>query len=130
MFAINLKAGNATFRFFMIKKITAGLALGLLMFGQGFAQSSQICAEGRLKNAQRTALASASQERLMQKYDVNFYKLDISLERTSTFVQGMGLIQARVRTQPLDTFAFELHPNLQIDSIRINNVLRAVIRQS
>lgn len=114
----------------MIKKIAAGLLLGLFTVGNGFSQGSKICADGRIKSSQRTALATASQERLMQKYDVNFYKLDISLERTSTFVKGMGLIQAKVRTQPLDTFAFELHQNLQIDSIRINNVLRTVIRQN
>ena len=57
----------------------------------------------------RTALASANQQKLMNKYDINFYKLDIALEKTSTYIQGNVLIQAHTKAVPLDTFAFELH---------------------
>lgn len=115
----------------MLRKITPFLCAALLFQTEkGLAQSTKICADGRLQSSQRMALATASQQKLMQRYDVNFYKLDIALERTSTYVEGNTLIQARNRTAPLDTFAFELYQSLQIDSVVVNNVKRNFTRQT
>src|SRR5678815_4896153 len=108
----------------MLKRFTAGLFfLAFLCTEQVSAQGSLgslACANGRLKSTLRTALATTNQQKLMNKYDINFYKLDVALEKTSTYIQGNTLIKARVKMAPLDTFAFELHQDLAIDSIVVN----------
>ncbi|MBK0402665.1 T9SS type A sorting domain-containing protein [Adhaeribacter sp. BT258] len=128
----DVRSGNTTQQpFYMLKKITTGLfLLAVLWANQAFAQGSQACANARTNSNMRTALANANQQRLMNKYDINFYKLDVALERTSTYIAGNALIQARTKTIPLDTFAFELHQNLAIDSIIINGTKRTFTRQT
>ena len=71
------------------------------------------------KNSQLN-IANKNQQNLMDKYDVNFYKIDIGVERTSVFVTGNVLINAKVLTVPLDTFVFELKDYFVIDSIKVN----------
>ncbi|MFC5270011.1 M1 family aminopeptidase [Adhaeribacter terreus] len=115
----------------MLKKFTTGLFLLAVVWAeQAVAQGSQACAHVRTKPNLRTALATANQQKLMNKYDINFYKLDVALERTSTYIAGNAIIQARTKTAPLDTFAFELHQNLTIDSIIINGAKRTFTRQA
>ncbi|MHC2992623.1 hypothetical protein OB13_13895, partial [Pontibacter sp. HJ8] len=63
-------------------------------------------------------------------YDVTFYKLDLQLERTSTFISGNVTTQASLRVARLDTFAFELHPNFQIDSVLVNGRRQVAISRS
>ncbi len=115
-----------------MRKFLSIVLLLLIILGvqQANGQAARLCADSHLRSAARVAFTTANQQKLMQKYDVNFYKLDIALERTSTYVQGNTLIQARTKAAPLDTFAFELHQNLTIDSVVINNVPRAISRQT
>src|SRR5687767_3598728 len=52
-------------------------------------------------------------------YDVKYYWLDLNLDNTSANITGRGTIGAVV-TASTDTFAFQLHNNYTIDSIRVN----------
>ncbi|GHA69302.1 peptidase M1 [Pontibacter akesuensis] len=65
----------------------------------------------------------------MNQYDMTFYKLDLQLERDSRYVAGNVTLQARAR-QPLNVFAFELHPNFQIDSVVVNGQRQASINRA
>ncbi len=58
----------------------------------------------------------------MDNYDVKFVHLDIDVERTSTYIFGSVRTVASVKSITLDTFGFELHPNLIIDSIILNGI--------
>ena len=79
------------------------------------------CAKGHVATSMRKAAASVSHNQLMNRYDVTYYKLDVALERTTTYISGNAQIMAKSKVAALDTFAFELHQNLQIDSVIINN---------
>lgn len=57
---------------------------------------------------------------LTEEYDVHFYKLDIALERTSTYISGVVDIHATSKVAVLDTVLFELHGDLTINSILVN----------
>ncbi len=109
------------------------LITGLLLYFwsfQALGQAAHRCAEGHKQQVARLAVTTASQQRLMNKYDVNFYKLDVELERTSNYIQGSGLIQAKSKVTALDTFAFELHQNLTIDSLVLNGQNHTFTRQA
>lgn len=79
------------------------------------------CALSRLRRfGRRVAVVSPEHQRLMNQYDVTFYKLDLQLERTSTDIAGTVTINARAKAGGLSTFAFELHPSFIIENISIN----------
>ncbi|MCJ8166973.1 T9SS type A sorting domain-containing protein [Pontibacter sp. E15-1] len=85
-----------------------------------WGQQLRGCAASRLHTAQRQAVASPEHQRLMDRYDITFYKLDLQLERTSTYIAGNVTLEANVKASPLAAFAFELHPAFAIDSVLIN----------
>ncbi len=58
----------------------------------------------------------------LNDYDVTFYWLDIEVTSSSIFVKGNSSITATVTAPVLDTFAFELIPEMTIDSFFFNNV--------
>ena len=58
----------------------------------------------------------------LNDYDVKFYWLDIEVTSASTYVSGNGSITAEVTASVLDTFAFELIPEMTIDSFFFNDV--------
>ena len=99
------------------------LLLGWLLLAalNSKAQSISLCAESRLQTTQRKAVSTPAHQQLMNRYDVTFYKLDLHLERNSTYIAGNVTIEAKVKSSPLNTFAFELHQNFLIDSILVNN---------
>jgi aminopeptidase N len=104
-------------------------SLGLVTF-YAQAQGKAYCSESRRNSHTRQALTTTKEQRLMARYDVRFYKLDFTLERTSTFISGSTLIQAQSKVTALDTFAFELHPALHIDSVVINGQKKIFARQA
>lgn len=85
------------------------------------AQAQQhFCATGKQQSARAAALrktANTDQLRLMDKYDVKFHHLDLNIERNSTLISGSVRTLASVTAPQLDTFGFELHNQLTIDSI-------------
>ncbi|WP_460925713.1 M1 family aminopeptidase [Pontibacter brevis] len=83
-----------------------------------------------MRTIQRQAAATPEHQRLMNQYDMTFYKLDLQLERNSTYIAGNVTLVARVRSSSLAIFAFELHPNFQIDSVLLNGKRAAAITRN
>ncbi|RYD80089.1 MAG: T9SS type A sorting domain-containing protein [Sphingobacteriales bacterium] len=79
-----------------------------------------ICFAGKMLQAQNTYKRSDVLSRQLLQYDVNLYGLDLNLTNQSNYISGSGTIKATVTASKMDTFAFELHQNLIIDSIYIN----------
>lgn len=114
----------------MLKKFFltgAFLAAGLF---NSFSQVQHYCSAAKSKSlaAAKRSAVSAQHTQLMNQYDVHYYKLDVALERTSTFIRGNVTIKAISQVQFLDTFGLELHPNLTIDSVKANGVTQTVLR--
>jgi len=86
-----------------------------------YAQFKQNFVSGKSYNSVSVNRKASVQSVLMNKYDVKFYKLDINVERTSVYVAGNVTINAKVISNQLDTFAFELKDYFTIDSVLINN---------
>lgn len=90
-----------------------------------FAQDGHSCSRMKSDNHsyQRSARLSDHDILLTQNYDVHFYKLDIDLERTSTYVAGTVQIHVKTVAAVLDTFVFELWDDFTIDEIRLNGLV-------
>ncbi|OON70037.1 hypothetical protein B0919_04635 [Hymenobacter sp. CRA2] len=97
------------------------MTAGLLLSGAAMAQQpvrlsvddleagAQRCARAHTSAALRQPATTVWHRQKMDRYDVQYYKLDIALENNSRDVSGSGLIRARnVSGQPLDSMAFEL----------------------
>jgi aminopeptidase N len=56
----------------------------------------------------------------MNAYDIKYHKLDLSVSNTSTYIEGSVITKAQVVVPNFDTYIFELHPSLTIDSILFN----------
>lgn len=78
------------------------------------------CARQKQYSATLTPVANRHQIASMQDYDVHYYKLDLAIERNSIYLSGNTTIAATVLNGPLTAFAFELHPNFTIDSLKVN----------
>lgn len=65
----------------------------------------------------------------MNKYDIRYLKLDLSMEANSRAISGTALTRARA-VQPLDSFVIELRNNMIVDSVFINGVRTAFQRGS
>lgn len=83
------------------------------------AQSINACAESRMQVSTRKAVATPAHQQLMNQYDMTFYKLELEIERNSTFIRGKVTLQSKA-VQAMEAFAFELHPNMRIDSLIVN----------
>ena len=72
----------------------------------------------------------------LDRYDVKFYKLDISVSSTNTLIQGKGLIYAEVQNSTLDTFVVELIDSLSpitymiVDSLFLNGVQSSFVHSN
>ncbi len=76
------------------------------------------------------ANATNTQMEFMEKYDVVFHELDLKVERTSTYIAGNVKTIAKSKISALDTFMFQLHANLIVDSVLGNKNQRlTIIRQ-
>jgi aminopeptidase N len=102
--------------------------LSLCIPFSGFAQSSHSCSNAKMNHRQRQPVISLVQQVSENKYDVKFEHLSLDVERDSPFIKGNVHTRATVTASVLDSFAFELHPDLTIDSIRINGSLAAPVR--
>ncbi len=58
---------------------------------------------------------------LKNKYDINFYWIDLSVSSATTFIKGSATIRAKVIINHLDTIALELIRQMKIDSSFLNN---------
>jgi aminopeptidase N len=73
-------------------------------------------------NQVRSNTLSLSHIALTEEYDVHFYFLDVNLERTSTYINGVVEIHATSKVAVLDTVLFELHEDLAINSVLVDGV--------
>lgn len=124
--------------FCMFQKVVFSLSLLWFSFGV-YGQHSHQCSTGtanhcgrsqfqRLQKMQANQLASSAHIVRMNQYDVKFYFLDVNLERTSTYISGKVTIKSQVKVSQLDTFSFQLHQNLTIDSVKVNGQICTVGR--
>lgn len=88
------------------------------------------CAAAKVRHAMsaKRSVVSANHTQLMNQYDVHYYKLNVALERTSTFIRGSVIVKAISQNAALDTFGLELHPNLTIDSVKVNGTAQSFFR--
>lgn len=102
-----------------------------LTVSQLYAQD-HFCATGKQKAAlaQRNKTANANQLQLMDEYDVVFHNLNLNVERDTTFIRGNVRTLARVVAVQLDSFGFELHRNLTVDSVVYAGTRLAVNRSN
>lgn len=110
------------------------LALSIISFGLS-AQRTNYCAsakqasQARNQTMARAMAAAANGISHEMKYDVKFVHLNLNLERNTKYISGNVRSIATVTSAVLDTFMCVLHQNFTIDSILINNVNTAFIRQ-
>jgi len=64
----------------------------------------------------------SSLDGLYAAYDVKYYKLDLQLGNDTSYIAGTVYISALVTGASLDTFALELVPQMQIDTLKINGI--------
>ena len=96
--------------------LLSSIALG------AFAQD-HICATSKIKSysLKKKAVASYQTVRLMEFYDVHYHKFKLNIEKDTTYIQGSVITGVSSLKNGLDTFAFELHSNLIIDSVVLTN---------
>ncbi|WP_133273024.1 M1 family metallopeptidase [Hymenobacter radiodurans] len=82
--------------------------------------AARSCAETHVRTSTRQELTTPAHRRLMDRYDVKYYKLDLALENNARTVGGSVRLRARTGGQNLDVLAFELHPALLLDSVLVN----------
>jgi aminopeptidase N len=86
----------------------------------------------RSKNAKEALLFHKNivQTPLLNNYDVKFYFLDLNAENNSIYISGNVTIQASVVNNQLDTFAFELLDELDIDSVFVMGLTQTFHRSN
>ncbi|WP_044001988.1 M1 family aminopeptidase [Hymenobacter swuensis] len=91
--------------------------------------AAEACARTHAGTAARPAYASLSHRQKMARYDVKYYKLDLSLTNTTRDVSGVVTIKALAGVQGLDSLAFELYSTFIIDSVVVNGRRSAGLRR-
>ena len=100
--------------------IVSMFLIGAFVHAQGGAHNCSRLKSQSTVNESRSNTLSLDYIGLTEGYDVNFYFLDVNLERTSTYISGVVEIHASSIVDLLDTILFELHENLTINSISVN----------
>jgi len=98
------------------------LLIGALVSAQEGAHHCSRLKSHSILNQSRSNTLSLDYIALTEEYDVNFYFLDVNLERTSTDISGVVEIHASSKADVLYTVIFELHDNLTINSILVDGV--------
>ncbi len=98
---------------------------GVTIATHGQLESGQACRTHRVNQWQRHFEAryqtgTPEHRNRMARYDIHCYHIRITLDTLSTNITGHTTIYAHL-VDTLDTFSFELHPALTIDSIVLND---------
>ncbi|GAA3947805.1 M1 family aminopeptidase [Hymenobacter algoricola] len=88
------------------------------------------CALMHETTAQRQPATTVRHAQKMERYDVKYYKLNITLENNSRAVGGSVRMQAQAQGQALDSLAFELYSTFIIDSVVVNGQKSPGLRRS
>lgn len=104
----------------------------LLCFLGSFSVNAQHeCAIGKTAHTTTTlqkANATSAQMAIMEKYDVRFHHLKLSVERQNKTIAGSVRTIAVTRVAGVDSFMFQLHADLVLDSVTIGGVRRNTTR--
>ena len=76
------------------------------------ADAALACRQAHVRQATGTAAVagvSVRHRQKMDRYDVKFYQLDLTLDNTSRRIAGSALMRVQVGAQALDSLAFELY---------------------
>ncbi len=106
-----------------------------LFFGRGIAQNhthngEMTCSHAKFFTEYMKESKDIVQSPYLFDYDVKFYFLDITVDNSSTYVEGTVTYNAEVVATQLDTFAFELISNMTVDEVLINGVSKSVIHNT
>lgn len=84
---------------------------------------SHDCAETKIKayEALQDRATSEDYNPEMDKYDVNFYHLDVELNENSVFIEGNVRVKATVTEESMNSFVIQLVNELSVDSVIVNN---------
>lgn len=99
--------------------------LALLLAAAAFPVNAQHPCSLARQHAMNALGKKAADERntaLMNRYDVTFHHLDLHVERDHTHISGSARTIAKVVAEQLDTFGFELHDQLTIDSVMLQDM--------
>ena len=86
-----------------------------------FVRAQQGCKYSHSGVSTLALSASSADIAKMNKYDVHYYKLDIEVQNNSVYLSGNATIQAKV-IQSISEITLQLHEDLSIDSIKLNDV--------
>lgn len=86
-----------------------------------FVRAQQGCTYSHSGASTLALSASAADIAKMNKYDVHYYKLDIEVQNNSVYLSGNATMQAKV-IQSISEITLQLHEDLNIDSIKLNDV--------
>ena len=97
----------------------------LILISYSIAGYSQehICASSKIKaySLQKKAVATRETVRLMEFYDVHYHQFKLQLEKDTTYIHGSVVTGISTLKNNFDTFAFELHSYLVLDSVVLFN---------
>ncbi|MBI3520678.1 MAG: T9SS type A sorting domain-containing protein [Bacteroidetes bacterium] len=96
------------------------------------AQTAHYCADLKKKQFSNRSVSVSLPPGYVppeNKYDLKFYHLNLNVERTTLFISGNVKSLAKVVVPSLDTFAFVLHENHNVDSVYIDGVKCNYVRQ-
>ncbi len=90
----------------------------ILFWAVDVSAQENLCSKQKamFKSEFKKATNSESFLHIINAYDVHYHALDLAIETESTYLSG-NVITAFSTNQQLDTFAFELHADLTIDSV-------------
>ena len=115
------------------KQIILFVIILLFSLNNNKIMAQHLCANSKIKSSiisLNKANATNAQMDFMEKYDVVFHDLNLNVERTSTYIAGSVKTIAKSKVLMLDTFMFQLHANLIVDSVfGYKNQKLSVIRQ-
>src|SRR5687768_9455496 len=106
--------------FFFLSLITSLSAIGQ-------ARKTALCVDCSKGDNVGTLQANYFQSNLMNKYDVKYLKLDITVLPNNRFISGSSFYRIKTK-QPLDTLAIEFKQTMNVDSIYVNNTKRTYTR--
>ena len=115
------------------KQIILFVIILLFSLNNNKIMAQHLCANSKIKSSiisLNKANATNAQMDFMEKYDVVFHDLNLNVERTSTYISGSVKTITKSKISALDTFMFQLHANLIVDSVfGYKNQKLQVIRQ-
>ncbi|MBM3436003.1 MAG: M1 family metallopeptidase, partial [Bacteroidetes bacterium] len=91
---------------------------------------NHFCSQAKRKEFMTKSTDNIVQSSLIHNYDVSFYFLDLNVENNTVELSGNVTISAYVTADILDTIAFELVDELEIDSIQINGDISGYFRNN